>query len=148
MEGSERISQRAREGIEAASGVRALSVASAWEMAIKTSLGKLERSRGDSAALAPVSTGGVTLILSAFAGQRLCNLPASLQNILRPQGEPYSSEARGIPGNSARGRRLGMALARCLGKQSRMRGHRVLYPAGSRVGGAFNYGPATRLPKQ
>ena len=41
MEGSERISQRARDGIEAAGGVRALSVASAWEMAIKTSLGKL-----------------------------------------------------------------------------------------------------------
>lgn len=39
--GSERISQRARDGIEAAGGVRALSVASAWEMAIKTSLGKL-----------------------------------------------------------------------------------------------------------
>jgi PIN domain nuclease of toxin-antitoxin system len=41
MEGSERISQRARDGIEAAGGVRALSVASACEMAIKTSLGKL-----------------------------------------------------------------------------------------------------------
>jgi len=41
MEGNERISQRARDGIEAAGGVRALSVASPWEMAIKTSLGKL-----------------------------------------------------------------------------------------------------------
>jgi PIN domain nuclease of toxin-antitoxin system len=42
MEGSERISQRARAEIEAADGVRALSVASAWEMAIKSSLGKLD----------------------------------------------------------------------------------------------------------
>ncbi len=42
MEGSERLSQRARAEIEAAEGVRALSVASAWEMAIKSSLGKLE----------------------------------------------------------------------------------------------------------
>ncbi|MEO6599768.1 MAG: hypothetical protein ABIQ16_07845 [Polyangiaceae bacterium] len=41
MEGSERISKRVREGIEAARGVRALSVASAWEMAIKASFGKL-----------------------------------------------------------------------------------------------------------
>ncbi|MEO8902968.1 MAG: type II toxin-antitoxin system VapC family toxin [Polyangiaceae bacterium] len=41
MEGSERISKRAREGIEAAGGVRALSVASARERAIKASLGKL-----------------------------------------------------------------------------------------------------------
>jgi PIN domain nuclease of toxin-antitoxin system len=41
MEGNERISQRARAEIEAADGLRALSVASAWEMAIKSSLGKL-----------------------------------------------------------------------------------------------------------
>jgi PIN domain nuclease of toxin-antitoxin system len=42
MEGNERISPRARAAIEAAEGVRALSVASAWEMAIKSSLGKLD----------------------------------------------------------------------------------------------------------
>jgi PIN domain nuclease of toxin-antitoxin system len=41
MEGSERISQRARAEIEAADGIRALSVASVWEMGIKASLGKL-----------------------------------------------------------------------------------------------------------
>ncbi len=38
MEGSERIGQRARDGIEAAGGVRALSIASTWEMAIKTTV--------------------------------------------------------------------------------------------------------------
>jgi PIN domain nuclease of toxin-antitoxin system len=41
MEGSDRLSQRARIEIESGSGRRILSVASAWEMAIKASLGKL-----------------------------------------------------------------------------------------------------------
>lgn len=58
MEGSERISQRARDGIEAAGGVRALSVASAWELAIKTSLGKLALAKPLGELLPPLLFGG------------------------------------------------------------------------------------------
>jgi PIN domain nuclease of toxin-antitoxin system len=41
MKGSDRLSQRARMEIESGPGQRILSVASAWEMAIKASVGKL-----------------------------------------------------------------------------------------------------------
>lgn len=41
MEGSDRLSQRARIEIESGPGRRLLSIASTWEMAIKASLGKL-----------------------------------------------------------------------------------------------------------
>lgn len=41
MEGNTKLSERARLAIENAQGQQFLSVASAWEMAIKTSLGKL-----------------------------------------------------------------------------------------------------------
>ena len=41
MEGSQKLSDRARSEIEAAEGRRTLGVASLWEMAIKASLGKL-----------------------------------------------------------------------------------------------------------
>jgi PIN domain nuclease of toxin-antitoxin system len=41
MEGSPKLSEPAREEIEAAEGRRAISIASLWEMAIKASLGKL-----------------------------------------------------------------------------------------------------------
>lgn len=44
-EGNERLSREARRAIEATGGQRLLSVASAWEIAIKVSLGKLTLDR-------------------------------------------------------------------------------------------------------
>jgi hypothetical protein len=43
MEGNERISQRARAEIEAAGGVRALTVASAWEMGVQEGFRRIRR---------------------------------------------------------------------------------------------------------
>ena len=63
MEGNERISPRARAEIEAADGVRALSIASAWEMAIKSSLGKLDLAKPHGELLPPLLTdSGIELL--------------------------------------------------------------------------------------
>ena len=78
MEGSERISRRAREAIEGASGVRVLSVASAWEMAIKASLGKLALAKPLSELLPP---------LLADAGIEL--LPIEIADIARVATLPF-----------------------------------------------------------
>jgi len=78
MEGSERISQRARDGIEAAGGVRALSVASAWEMAIKTSLGKLALAKPLGELLPPLLTDAGIELLPIEIGDvaRVATLPS------------------------------------------------------------------------
>ena len=78
MEGSERISRRAREAIEGASGVRVLSVASAWEMAIKASLGKLALAKPLGELLPP---------LLADAGIEL--LPIEMADIARVATLPF-----------------------------------------------------------
>ncbi len=78
MEGSERISQRARAEIEAADGVRALSVASAWEMAIKSSLGKLDLAKPLGELLPP---------LLADAGIEL--LPIEIPDLARVATLPF-----------------------------------------------------------
>ena len=78
MEGSERISKRAREAIEGASGVRVLSVASAWEMAIKASLGKLALAKPLGELLPP---------LLADAGIEL--LPIEMADIARVATLPF-----------------------------------------------------------
>jgi PIN domain nuclease of toxin-antitoxin system len=77
MEGSERISQRARAEIEAADGVRALSVASAWEMAIKSSLGKLHLAKPLGELLPPLLTdAGIELLPIEIADlARVATLP-------------------------------------------------------------------------
>jgi PIN domain nuclease of toxin-antitoxin system len=77
MEGSERISQRARAEIEAAGGARALSVASAWEMAIKSSLGKLDLAKPLGELLPPLLTdAGIELIPIEIADlARVATLP-------------------------------------------------------------------------
>jgi len=77
MEGSERISQRARAEIEAADGVRALSVASAWEMAIKSSLGKLALAKPLGELLPPLlSDAGIELLPIEIADlARVATLP-------------------------------------------------------------------------
>lgn len=77
MEGSERISQRARAEIEAADGVRALSVASAWEMAIKSSLGKLDLAKPLGELLPPLLTdAGIELLPIEIADlARVATLP-------------------------------------------------------------------------
>jgi PIN domain nuclease of toxin-antitoxin system len=77
MEGSERISQRARTEIEAADGVRALSVASAWEMAIKSSLGKLDLAKPLGELLPPLLTdAGIELLPIEIADlARVATLP-------------------------------------------------------------------------
>jgi PIN domain nuclease of toxin-antitoxin system len=72
MEGNERISQRARGEIEAADGVRALRVASAWEIAIKSILGKLDLAKPLGELLPP---------LSADAGIEL--LPIEIRDLAR-----------------------------------------------------------------
>jgi len=78
MEGSERISKRAREAIEGAGGVRALSVASAWEMAIKASLGKLALAKPLAELLPP---------LLADAGLEL--LPIEIADVARVATLPF-----------------------------------------------------------
>jgi PIN domain nuclease of toxin-antitoxin system len=77
MEGSERISQRARAEIEAADGVRALSVASAWEMAIKSSLGKLDLAKPLGELLPPLlADAGIELLPIEIADlARVATLP-------------------------------------------------------------------------
>lgn len=77
MEGSERISKRAREAIESASGVRVLSVASAWEMAIKASLGKLVLAKPLGELLPPLlADGGIELLPIGMADiARVATLP-------------------------------------------------------------------------
>lgn len=77
MEGSQRISQRARAQIEAADGVRALSVASAWEMAIKSSLGKLELAKPLGELLPPLlADAGIELLPIEIADlARVATLP-------------------------------------------------------------------------
>jgi PIN domain nuclease of toxin-antitoxin system len=77
MEGSERISQRARAEIEAADGVRALSVASAWEMAIKSSLGKLDLAKPLGELLPPLlADSGIELLPIEIADlARVATLP-------------------------------------------------------------------------
>jgi len=77
MEGSERISQRARAEIEAADGVRALSIASAWEMAIKSSLGKLDLAKPLGELLPPLLTdAGIELLPIEIADlARVATLP-------------------------------------------------------------------------
>ena len=78
MEGNERISQRARAEIEAADGVRALSIASAWEMAIKSSLGKLDLAKPLGELLPP---------LLADAGIEL--LPIEIPDLARVATLPF-----------------------------------------------------------
>ena len=78
MEGNERISQRARAEIEAADGVRALSVASAWEMDIKSSLGKLDLAKPLGELLPP---------LLAAAGIEL--LPIEIPDLARVATLPF-----------------------------------------------------------
>ena len=78
MEGNERISQRARAKIEAADGVRASSVASAWEMAIKSSLGKLDLAKPLGELLPP---------LLADAGIEL--LPIEIPDLARVATLPF-----------------------------------------------------------
>jgi PIN domain nuclease of toxin-antitoxin system len=91
MEGSERISQRARDGIEAAGGVRALSVASAWEMAIKASLGKLALAKPLSELLPPLlAEAGIELLpieIATSRGSRRCHFFIAIRLIacLRPR---------------------------------------------------------------
>jgi len=63
MEGSERLSQTARNEIEGTEGRLLLSAASGWEMAIKTSLGKLD-------------LGALTAFLYAF------NLREAIYNVM------------------------------------------------------------------
>jgi len=77
MEGSERISKRAREAIEGASGVRALSVASAWEMAIKASVGKLALAKPLGELLPPLlADAGIELLPIEIADvARVATLP-------------------------------------------------------------------------
>lgn len=77
MEGSERISQRARAEIESAEGLRALSVASAWEMAIKSSLGKLDLAKPLGELLPPLLTdSGIELLPIEIADvARVATLP-------------------------------------------------------------------------
>lgn len=77
MEGSERISQRARAEIEAADGVRALSIASAWEMAIKSSLGKLDLAKPLGELLPPLlADAGIELLPIEIADlARVATLP-------------------------------------------------------------------------
>jgi PIN domain nuclease of toxin-antitoxin system len=63
MEGSERLSQTARNEIEGAEGRLLLSAASGWEMAIKTSLGKLDLAKPLGELLPPLLTdGGIELL--------------------------------------------------------------------------------------
>jgi PIN domain nuclease of toxin-antitoxin system len=77
MEGNERISQRARAEIEAADGVSALSVASAWEMAIKSSLGKLDLAKPLGELLPPLlADAGIELLPIEIADlARVATLP-------------------------------------------------------------------------
>jgi PIN domain nuclease of toxin-antitoxin system len=77
MEGNERISQRARSEIEAADGLRALSIASAWEMAIKSSLGKLDLAKPLGELLPPLLTdSGIELLPIEIADlHRVATLP-------------------------------------------------------------------------
>lgn len=77
MEGSERISQRARTEIEDADGVRALSIASAWEMAIKSSLGKLDLAKPLGELLPPLlADAGIELLPIEIADlARVATLP-------------------------------------------------------------------------
>jgi hypothetical protein len=67
MEGSERLSQAARTEIEGTEGRLLLSAASAWEMAIKTSLGKLDRAKPLGELLPPLLADGGIELDRAFA---------------------------------------------------------------------------------
>lgn len=63
LEGSDRLSERARSEIEGVEGKRALSIASAWEMAIKTSLGKLTLAKPLGELLPPlIADAGIELL--------------------------------------------------------------------------------------
>lgn len=63
MEGSQKLSERARAEIEAAEGRRTLSVASLWEMAIKASLGKLTLAKPLGELIPPVlADSGIELV--------------------------------------------------------------------------------------
>ncbi|MBM4362786.1 MAG: type II toxin-antitoxin system VapC family toxin [Deltaproteobacteria bacterium] len=78
MEGSDRLSQRARIEIESGSGRRILSVASAWEMAIKASLGKLVLSK---------PLGELLPVLLADSGIEL--LPIEVPDVARVAALPF-----------------------------------------------------------
>lgn len=92
---------------------------------------RFERGRGDSAALAPVSTGGVTLICVGLCWPRLRNLPASLQNLFASPGDSNSCASRGIAGNSGRSGGLGRPRTGASDLPQAGR-HRATRPLGSR----------------
>ncbi|HEX3595306.1 MAG TPA: type II toxin-antitoxin system VapC family toxin [Polyangiaceae bacterium] len=77
MEGSERLSQRARSEIESTTGRLFLSAASAWEMAIKASLGKLQLAKPLGELLAPLlADAGIELLAIEVADiARVASLP-------------------------------------------------------------------------
>jgi len=69
LSGDERLSKEARESIEAPDGNKYISIISAWEVAIKISLGKLS------------FEGGAALFWSTFIEGGFLGLPVSIESV-------------------------------------------------------------------
>jgi len=77
LSGDERLSKEARESIESQSGRKYISIVSAWEVAIKISLGKLK------------VEGGTTLFWRTFVEGGFMGLPITIESVEAVESLPF-----------------------------------------------------------